>query len=143
MRIPLTFDCKKTLIMLRANFFALGRMRPIDFLVDTGSSRSTLSSPYAKSMNLDSANLKERAEPTLTYAGYVTPFKLPDVGLLLMEESGRLVFEELESIDVILPVSGRGTDEWLPSVIGMDFLNECSYALYVCPEDNEAFLEKC
>ena len=79
----------------------------------------------------------------MTYAGYVRPLRLRDVGLLLMEESGRLVFEQLKSIDVILPMNEEEPDESLPSVIGMDFLNECSYSLYVCPKRNEAFLEKC
>ncbi|MCK4444164.1 MAG: retropepsin-like domain-containing protein [Thermoplasmata archaeon] len=143
MRIPLKFDSEKSFVLLRANFFTQDKLRPIHFLIDTGSSKSTLSSWHAKSIGLDAHNLKEHAEPSLTYAGYVRPLRLRDVGLLLMEESGRLVFEQLKSIDVILPMNEEELDESLPSVIGMDFLNECSYSLYVCPKRNEAFLEKC
>ena len=79
----------------------------------------------------------------MTYAGYVRPLKLGNVDFIMTEERRRFVLEHLESVDILPSMGDKELDESLPSVIGMDILNECSYSLYVCPKKNEAFLEKC
>ena len=143
MRIPAKFDPGKTSVYLTANILVNGMTQKIRFLIDTGSSVPTISQGDAEYLGIDTLNLRKRAEPSLTYAGQVLPLKLDNVDFIMVEENRRFVLENLQSVDVLQSTGDRELDVSLPSVIGMDFLNECSYSLYVCPKENEAFLEKC
>ena len=143
MRIPLKFDSSRTSISLFPTIIVNERMAIPPFLIDTGSVRTTLSYYDAKSLAIDFAHLERARKRSLTYAGYVTTYRLRNAEFLSMTEDRRVVSDRLESIDVLSSTGNRMLDESLPSVIGMDFLNECSYALHVCPKREEAFLEKC
>ncbi|MEE9224449.1 MAG: retropepsin-like aspartic protease [Thermoplasmata archaeon] len=143
MRIPAKFDTDKTSIYLTATLHVNGLTQKVSFLIDTGSSVTTVSQGDADNLGIDTSKLKERAEPSITYAGHVRPFELGNVDFIIVEENGRFVLEHLQSVDVLPSTGDRELDVSLPSVLGMDFLNECSYSLYVCPKENEAFFEKC
>jgi hypothetical protein len=143
MRIPAKLDTDKTSIYLTATLHVNGLTQKVSFLIDTGSSVTTVSQGDAENLGIDTSKQKKRAEPSITYAGHVRPFELGNVDFIIVEENGRIVLEHLQSVDVLPSTGDQELDVSLPSVIGMDFLNECSYSLYVCPKENEAFLEKC
>jgi hypothetical protein len=143
MRIPAKFDPGKTLVYLTANIHVNGVAQKIRLLIDTGSSVTTVSHGDAKYLGIDTSKLKKRAQSSMTYAGHVRPFELRNVDFIIVEENGRFVLVYLQSVDVLPSTGDRELDKSLPSVIGMDFLKEGSYSLYVCPKENEAFLEKC
>ncbi|MCK5290992.1 MAG: aspartyl protease family protein [Thermoplasmata archaeon] len=142
MRIPLIFDHWRTSVRLNATFQAQDRIASIQFLVDTGSSVTTLSYWDARLMGIDFTDLKRHTKPFLTYAGRVQPRRASNVGFLLFEEEGRLMFEQMKSVDVMMSSGNKQLDVSLPSVMGMDFLTECSYSLQVSPKEDVAFLEK-
>lgn len=142
MRVPVKFDPGKTSVYLPTIFYARGQSMLITLLVDTGSCITTISCRDAEPMGIDYSDLEESDEPSMTYAGYVRPLKLRDVEFLLIDENGKVVSERLKSIDILPSTGDKRLDDFLPSVIGMDFLNECSYSLYVCPREENAFMEK-
>lgn len=143
MRIPAKFDLDKTSVYVTATIHVNGLIRKVSFLIDTGSSVTTVSHGDAVDLGIDTSKLKKRAKPSITYAGHIRPLDLGRVDFIMVEENRRFVLENLQSVDVLQSTGDRELDVSLPSVIGMDFLNECSYSLYVCPKENEAFLEKC
>lgn len=143
MRIPAKFTPEKTCAYLFATVHVNGLAHKISLIIDTGSSVTTLSHWDATILGINTSTLRRRTEPSLTYAGRVRPFRLGGVDFIITEESGNLVLEYLEEVDILPSTGDKNLDEALPSVLGMDFLNECSYALCVCPKENEAFLEKC
>jgi hypothetical protein len=142
MKIPVKFDPGRTSVYLPAIFCARGRSKLMTFLVDTGSCITTISCRDAERMGIDYSDLEESDRPSMTFAGYVRPLRFRDVEFLMIDENGKVVSERLKSIDILPSTGDKGLDDFLPSVIGMDFLNECSYSLYVCPKDEEAFMEK-
>lgn len=142
MRIPAKFDPGKTSVYLTANIHVNGMAQKIRFLIDTGSSVTTISHRDAEHLGIDVSKLREWTEPSMTYGGHVRPLKLGNVDFIMVEERGRFVLDKLKSVDILPPSGDKELDESLPSVIGMDFLNECSYSLYVNPSENIVFLEK-
>lgn len=143
MRIPAKFDTCRTSVYLTAAIHVNGLIQKVSFLIDTGSSVTTVSQGDAEDLGIDTSKLKERAKPSITYAGHIRPLDLGKMDFIMVEENRRFVLEHLQSVDVLPSTGDKELDKSLPSVMGMDFLNECSYSLYVCPKDNEAFLEKC
>lgn len=136
------FDPERTSVHLRATFHKKGQALTVHVLIDTGSCTTTISHRDAEAMGLDPSDLEENVESSMTYAGRVRPLKLGNVDFIIVEESGRFVLEHLESVDVLPPTGDKELDDSLPSIIGMDFLTECSYSLHISPGEDSAFLEK-
>lgn len=104
---------------------------------------SSLSYGDAKGLGIDYSVLGKSKKSSITYAGEVRPYRLDSGRFDMVAEDGKTVTEHLRSIDVLESTRNEKLDASLPSAVGMDFLNEFSYSLYVCPKKNEAFLEKC
>ncbi len=73
MRIPAKFDPDKTLIYLTSQILVNGIGRRIRFLIDTGSSVTTISQGDAKNLGIDTSKLKKRGRSSMTFAGHVKP----------------------------------------------------------------------
>ncbi|MEE9116167.1 MAG: aspartyl protease family protein, partial [Thermoplasmata archaeon] len=76
MRIPAKFDPWKTSVYLTATIHVNGLARKVRFLIDTGSSVTTVSQRDVEDLGVDTSNLKKRAKPSMTFAGHVKPLRL-------------------------------------------------------------------
>jgi hypothetical protein len=143
MKIPAKFNSDKSSAYLIATLHANGRILELPLLIDTGSSITTISNSDARLLGIKASELRRRSKPSITYAGRIRPSKLRGIDFIMREVEGNFVLEQLDTVDILPSTGDKRLDDALPSAIGMDFLNECSHSLYVCPKDNEAFLEKC
>ncbi|MHA2143452.1 MAG: hypothetical protein ACXADD_18400 [Candidatus Thorarchaeota archaeon] len=142
MKIPLIYRPDSETVFLPSVFGAQGRTRRIVFVVDTGSSDTTVSYRDAILLGIEYDILPISEFDAVTYGGRVNPYILGEGEFFLVNEEGEEVMEILDSIDVLPTLNDEDLDRRLSSVIGMDFLRKCSYALYLCPNDLVAYLEK-
>jgi len=110
--------------------------RPVEFLIDTGASRTTILDSDAIRLGIDYGKLQRFEPGTAGIGGVVDTFIIPSARLLFRTEHG-FHKEELREIFVLKHVAEEGEIEErirrLPSLLGRDVLNK--YGLVLLKSD--------
>jgi len=94
---------------------------PVLFLIDTGSTTTTLLDSDVLRLGIDVKKLKKRKMPTVGVGGLVPTYMLENVTLIFDRGRGRFHLEHLDTIDVL--VHGEKDDIDIPfSLFGADLL---------------------
>jgi len=96
----------------------------IEFLVDTGASRTTISDKDAVRLGTDFGKLERLSEGMLGIGGLVDTYVLKDVKLTFRRENGK---SHVENFDRIYVLKHAVLDERImriPSILGRDMLNK-------------------
>ena len=114
----------------------LGLKKPVEFLIDTGASRTTILDNDAIRLGIDCGKLQKFEPGTAGIGGIVDTFIIPDVKLLFRSKNG-FHEEELKEIFVLRHVAEEREIEErirrLPSLLGRDVLNK--YGLVLLKSD--------
>lgn len=110
----------------------LGIRKPIEFLIDTGASRTTILDNDAIRLEIDYSKLGRFEEGTVGIGGAVDTYILPNVRLVFPTTDG--VYEErLKEIFLLKHIiEDKYVEERIkriPSLLGRDFLNKYTLAL--------------
>ena len=107
----------------------LGIKSPLEFLIDTGASRTTISDKDAIRLDIDYSKLEKHLEGTLGIGGIVKTFIIRDVKLVFATEDGKLHEEELEKVYVLKHEKPSEKILRIPSILRRDFLNKYKVGL--------------
>ncbi len=106
--------------------------KPVEFLIDTGASRTTILDSDAVRLGIDYGKLQKFEPGTAGIGGVVATFIIPSARLLFRTENG-FYKEELKEIFVLNHVVEEGEIEErirrLPSLLGRDVLNKYGLVL--------------
>lgn len=106
--------------------------KPIEFLIDTGASKTTILDNDAIRLNIDYSKLKRLEEGTTGIGGTVDAYIIPNVRLMFRIREG-VHKEKFEQIFVIKHIiKDKEMEERIrkiPSLLGRDFLNKYTLAL--------------
>jgi len=120
------------------------RIKPIQFLVDTGSPWTVISPYDAMQLNIPIQILKKPTDyTTILFAGdKFQRLLLTNVSLRAIDAEGKIAHFDLPSISVIMPTTKKklGQFKGIHSVLGCDFLNLKKLYLHFDPNKGEAFL---
>ena len=108
----------------------------MEFLIDTGASKTTILDSDATRLGIDYGKLQRFEAGTAGIGGVVDTFIIPDAGLLFRTKNG-FYKEELKEIFVLKHVAEERESEErirrLPSLLGRDVLNK--YGLVLLKSD--------
>ena len=96
----------------------------VEFLVDTGASRTTVCDKDVIRLGIDFSKLEKLSEGMLGIGGLVDTYVLKDVKLTFRRENGE---SHVESFDRIYVLKHAARDERImriPSILGRDMLNK-------------------
>lgn len=149
MRIPLIISEKNGLscfIFLKLNHRWKVGLRKIMFIVDTGSSTTMLTNQHAKMFGW-SLNVEDKS-PAFQLAGHIMKKKsLGQTNFSFQTPGGNTIQLEANPLYLALTTSNRADDreraEYIPALIGRDFLIHNKLTLHYDTCKNEAYLEKC
>jgi hypothetical protein len=111
--------------------------------VDTGSFRTSIAPRDVERMRIRVETLPPSSPRHSRIGGFVIPtYSLKNVTLTFWDEAKKPVRIELSAIDVLgFPERVKGI-EYLPTIIGTDFLEDQKFALYFDPSHKKSHLEK-
>jgi len=110
----------------------------IEFLVDTGASRTTICDKDVIRLGIDFSKLEKLSEGMLGIGGLVDTYVLKDVRLVFRRENGE---SQAESFDRIYVLKHAVRDERImriPSILGRDMLNK--HALVYDKRQEKAYI---
>jgi len=102
----------------------LGIRETVEFLVDTGASRTTICDKDAIKLGIDFSMLEKLGEGMLGIGGVVNTYVLKDVKLVFRREDERSHVESFERIYVLKHAVLDEKILRLPSILGRDMLNK-------------------
>jgi len=102
----------------------LGIRETVEFLVDTGASRTTICDKDAIKLGIDFSMLEKLGEGMLGVGGVVNTYVLKDVKLVFRREDERSHVESFERIYVLKHAVLDEKILRLPSILGRDMLNK-------------------
>ena len=101
----------------------LGIEEPLELLVDTGTTRTTISDRDAQRLGIDYSRHERHPEGTLGVGGVVETYVIRGAELVFMTERGR---HHKERLDVVHVLRHERPDERvlrIPSILGRDVIN--------------------
>jgi hypothetical protein len=105
----------------------LGINETVEFLVDTGASRTTICDKDAMKLGINYNRLERFSDGMLGVGGVVNAYILRDVGLIFLREDERSHIESFERIYVLKHAMLDDKIMRLPSILGRDMLNKYSF----------------
>ena len=116
----------------------LGIHETVEFLVDTGASRTTICDKDAVRLGIDFTKLEKLSEGMLGIGGAVNAYVLNDIELIFRREDEKDYVENFEKIYVLkhMPVDERIMR--IPSILERDMLNR--YALVYDKRHEKAYI---
>lgn len=105
----------------------LGINETVEFLVDTGASRTTICDKDALRLGIDFSKLERLSEGMLGIGGLVDTYIMKSVKLTFRRENEKGHIENMERIYVLKHVLPDERIMRIPSILGRDILNK--YAL--------------
>ena len=117
---------------------ALGMRETIEFLVDTGASRTTICDKDAIRLGIDFGKLEKLGEGMLGIGGVVDTYVLKDVKLVFRREDEKSHVQNFERIYVLKHVVLDERIMRIPSILGRDILNK--YALVYDKRHEKAYI---
>jgi len=103
---------------------ALGVNETIEFLVDTGASRTTICDKDALRLGIDYSKLERLSEGMLGIGGLVETYIMKNVKLTFKRENGKSHVENMEKIYVLKHPIADERIMRIPSILGRDILNK-------------------
>jgi predicted aspartyl protease len=94
-------------------------LSPVDFLVDTGAAKTTISASDAKSVGINPMKLRRSAKPVISLGGDVKARHLGKCQLVFRRHNTEIV-EHLDDILVLEETKIQNSES--PSLLGMDVL---------------------
>ena len=130
MRIPCffkqgLFEASYVVAVLESEF--LGIHETMEFLVDTGASRTTICDKDAIKLRIDYSKLESISEGMLGIGGIVNAYILRDVKLVFRREDEKSHVENFERIYILKHAILDEKILRLPSILGRDMLNKYSF----------------
>lgn len=127
MRIPCffksgPFEAAYVVAVLESKLLSL--RETVEFLVDTGASRTTICDKDAIKLGIDFSMLEKLSEGMLGIGGVVNTYVLKDIKLVFRREDGRSHAESFERIYVLKHTILNEKIMRLPSILGRDMLNK-------------------
>ncbi len=104
---------------------AFGIEDDLEFIVDTGASKTIISDRDALWLGIDYKKLR-RVKPSLGIGGTVQTFAIDGAELIFVTEGGGRIAVRFESIFVMKHKRAEGAIMRIPSILGRDFLNRYS-----------------
>jgi len=123
---PGVFEAAYVVAILESK--ALGMRETVEFLVDTGASRTTICDKDAVRLRIDFGRLERLSEGMLGIGGLVDTYVLKDVTLTFRTENGK---GHVENFDRVYVLKHPILDERIlriPSILGRDMLNKHALA---------------
>ena len=99
----------------------------LEFLVDTGATRTTISDKDAIRLGIDYAALEKLGEGMLGIGGTVDTYSLQDAKLIFHQENKKTHTETLEKICVLKHPQLNERILRIPSILGRDILNKHAF----------------
>jgi len=119
------FEAAYVVAVLESDFLRMSET--VEFLVDTGASRTTICDKDAVKLGIDYNRLERFGDGMLGVGGVVDAYVLRDVRLIFRREDER---SHVESFERIYALKHPVLDERimrLPSILGRDMLNKYSF----------------
>ena len=117
---------------------ALGMRETIEFLVDTGASRTTICDKDAIRLGIDFGKLEKLGEGMLGIGGVVDTYVLKDVKLVFRREDDKSHVQNFERIYILKHAVLDEKIMRIPSILGRDILNK--YALIYDKRHEKAYI---
>ena len=141
MRIPCffklgIFEAAYVVAVLESD--ALGMRETIEFLVDTGASRTTICDKDAIRLGIDFGKLEKLGEGMLGIGGVVDTYVLKDVKLVFRREDEKSHVQNFERIYILKHAVLDERIMRIPSILGRDILNK--YALVYDKRHEKAYI---
>lgn len=95
------------------------------FMIDLGSTRTTILEGDAVKMGIDFKKLKKSKEPTQITGGELRPYVIPKSFLLFENKKGKYHFEPLDELEVIKPKRGKLKPDF--SILGIDVIRRFNF----------------
>lgn len=105
----------------------MGTCETIEFLVDTGASRTTICDKDAVRMGIDFDKLDKLSEGMLGIGGAVDTYVMKNVKLTFRRENGKSHVENMERIYVLKHAVLDERIMRIPSILGRDILNKYAF----------------
>jgi len=119
------FEASYVVAVLESEF--LGIHETMEFLVDTGASRTTICDKDAIKLRIDYSKLESISEGMLGIGGIVNAYILRDVKLVFRREDEKSHVEDFERIYILKHAILDEKIMRLPSILGRDMLNKYSF----------------
>jgi hypothetical protein len=119
------FEAAYVVTVLESDFLCISET--VEFLVDTGASRTTICDKDAIKLGIDYNRLERFSEGMLGVGGIVNAYILRDVRLIFRREDERSHVESFERIYVSKHAVLDERIMRLPSILGRDMLNKYSF----------------
>ena len=130
MRIPCffkvgPFEAAYVVAVLESDFLRISET--VEFLVDTGASRTTICDKDAVKLGIDYNRLERFSDGMLGVGGVVDAYIISDARLIFRKEDERSHVESFERIYVLKHAVLDEKIMRLPSILGRDMLNKYSF----------------
>ena len=99
----------------------------VEFLVDTGATRTTISDKDAIRLGIDYTALEKLGEGMLGIGGTVDTYSLPDAKLTFHQENKKTHTETFEKICILKHPQLNERILRIPSILGRDILNKHTF----------------
>lgn len=99
----------------------------VEFLVDTGASRTTVCDKDALRLGIDFRKLERLSEGMLGIGGLVDTYAMKNVKLAFRRENGKSHIENMERIYVLKHAIPGERIMRIPSILGRDILNKYAF----------------
>ncbi|MGB9684361.1 MAG: aspartyl protease family protein, partial [Candidatus Bathyarchaeales archaeon] len=116
----------------------LGINETIEFLVDTGASRTTICDKDALRLGIDFGELERLSEGMLGIGGLVDTYVMKNIKLTFRRENGKSHIENMERVYVLKHAILDERIMRIPSILGRDVLNK--YALIYDKRHETAYI---
>lgn len=141
MKIPLDFNKEGNRISVIANVTFSNHVIPVVFIVDTGSPETFIDEFVASKFRIMTKNLKF-SNSMLMGGTKVDLFNLGEVVINFRGENKNLVRVKSKNLKVSQTSwTKQGTIYSSTSILGMNFLLENKFSLFVNPDKREGFIE--
>ena len=143
-RIPLTVENKLRIPSLISCEKLRVRMRPISFVVDTGSSESYLSLIDISKLQIPLGHKETTGKVNFGGSTYNT-ISLPKFTFYMLKEDKSALKRENVTLFALQPITTSPTklqfSQTLPSILGLDFLKNQKLSLHVVLTEDMAYLQ--
>ena len=143
-RIPLTVKDKLRIISLISCDKLRIRMRPINFVVDTGSSESYLSLIDISKLQISLGDRESTGKINFGGSTYNT-IPLPKFKFDMLKEDKSTLESKDVTLSALQPITKSPTkvqfSQTLPSILGLDFLKNQKLSLHVILTEDIAYLQ--
>lgn len=150
MKIPLRIleDKVQVNTLLRCSKFRL--LGQVMLIIDTGSPLTILSEGDALKLKVPIASLRNPPDEKkhIYMGGSISELKIipKEVNLIFKNEDGKTETIVLSNLCVAISTKRddrhKGISQGSPSILGLDFLKNHKFSLYVNPEKDSAYLER-